>query len=308
MTYSCFVQSAADSDTMEGVTKTRKPPLNLTDCDSETTRAPEYAFTPPLGKQLSKLTLPDFVLTESVYDPCSVIPTHAHKNATLGFILAGNSVETLASEKYSVEPGTLIIRPAGISHSDHNGRKGLRSLNIEVNPKQCPYFDFSEVFSRPSFVRCGLLWGMARRIYRESKIEDTAAPMVVEGLILEFLGNASRSLFRVPVRAPSWLERARELCHDRFAEQLTLTEIARSVGAHPTHIARSFKKHYGATVGEYIRGLRLDWAASRLETTDESIADIAAAAGFYDQSHFSHHFKKYLGASPLEFRASRSHK
>jgi AraC family transcriptional regulator len=292
---------------MEGVTKTRRPPLSLTDCDAQTAGS-ESALTPPLGRQLFKLTLPDFVLTESVYDPCSVIPTHAHQTETLGFILAGNSVETLSRVRYSVEPGTLIIRPAGISHSDHNGRKGLRSLNIEVNPKQCPYFDFSQVFSRPAFVRCDLLWSMARRIYRESKIQDTAAPMVVEGLILEFLGNASRSLFKTPVKTPSWLERARELCHDRFAEQLTLGEIAKSVGAHPTHIARSFRKHYGTTVGEYIRSLRLDWAASRLETTADSIADIASAAGFYDQSHFSHHFKKYLGASPLEFRASRSDK
>jgi AraC family transcriptional regulator len=149
---------------------------------------------------------------------------------------------------------------------------------------------------------------MARRIYRESKIADSAAPMVVEGLILEFLGNASRSLFRPPVRIPPWLEQVRDLCHARFAEPLTLGDIAKSVGAHPTHIARSFKKHYGSTVGEYIRGLRLDWAAARLETTEDPIADIAAAAGFYDQSHFSHHFKKYLGASPLEFRASRTRK
>jgi AraC family transcriptional regulator len=129
---------------------------------------------------------------------------------------------------------------------------------------------------------------------------------VVEGLILEFLGNASRSLFRPPARTPPWLERARDLCHAHFAEQLTLGDIAKSVGAHPTHIARSFKKHYGATVGEYIRGLRLDWAAARLESTDDSIADIAAAAGFYDQSHFSHNFKKYLGVTPVEFRASGS--
>ena len=293
---------------MVGNTKNRKGPLYSSNLECAAEPMPSYPLTPPLGRQLSKLTLPDFVLTESLYEPCSVVPPHAHNAATLSFILAGNAIETLERVKHAVEPGTLIMRPAGISHSDHNGRLGLRSVHIDVNPKNCPYFDFSDVFSRPSFVRCGLLWGMARRIYRETKITDSAAPIVLEGLILEFLGNASRSLFRAPTRIPTWLEQARDLCHSRFAEPLTLGEIARSVGAHPTHIARSFKKHYGTTVGEYIRGLRLDWAAARLETSDDSIADIAAAAGFYDQSHFSHHFKKYLGASPLEFRASRSRK
>ncbi|HET9787346.1 MAG TPA: helix-turn-helix transcriptional regulator, partial [Pyrinomonadaceae bacterium] len=80
-------------------------------------------------------------------------------------------------------------------------------------------------------------------------------------------------------------------------------EIAHLVGVHPTHLARSFKKHYRTTVGEYLRRLRLDWATRRLSETEDSITEIALAAGFYDQSHFSHLFKQHTGLTPAEFRA-----
>jgi len=218
--------------------------------------------------------------------------------------LSGESVEKLKSCDHEVRAGSLIIRPAHETHSDRNARQTVQLLTIEVKMnEQCPiYQSFARVFNRTAYIQGGLLPAMAQRIYQESKTRDSAAPIIVEGLLLEMLGQASRSLYSPPLQAPAWLRRTRDLCQARFADPLTLVEIARVVGAHPTHLARAFKKHYGTTVGEYIRRLRLDWAATQLANTEDSIADIATAAGFYDQSHFSHNLKKHLGVSPLEFR------
>jgi AraC family transcriptional regulator len=277
-----------------------------TDSESQTTKRPESPYNPPLGRQLRKLQLSDFVLTESLYQPGSVVPAHSHAAPTLVLGLAGESTEKLANLTHDVKKGTLIIRPAAERHSDVNGNRPVRLLNIEVTlALKCPCSDFSRVFAQPTYLSGGLLPALAQRIYQESRIKDSAARIVIEGLMLELLGNASRSLVTPPVRAPDWLKSARDLCHARFADSLTLMEIAKAVGAHPTHLARSFKKHYGTTVGEYIRRLRLDWAATQLATTEDSIAEIAAAAGFYDQSHFTHTLKKHLGVSPLEFRTSK---
>ena len=121
--------------------------------------------------------------------------------------------------------------------------------------------------------------------------------------MLEMLGHATRLLNKTPVRLPSWLTDARDVLHDRFNDSVSLIEIANIVGVHPTHLARTFKKHYRTTVGEYVRRLRLDWATRQLSETEDSISDIASAAGFYDQSHFSHLFKQHTGFTPAEFRA-----
>jgi AraC family transcriptional regulator len=162
---------------------------------------------------------------------------------------------------------------------------------------------FLSVFESYRHFPNGAVPALALRIYRELRIKDTVAPVIVEGLMLEMLGHASRSLVKMPVRPPGWLTEARDLLHGRFNDSLNLVDIANLVGVHPTHLARSFKKHYRTTVGEYLRRLRLDWATRRLSETQDSIAEIALAAGFYDQSHFSHLFKQHTGLTPAEFRA-----
>src|SRR6266576_3781366 len=120
--------------------------------------------------------------------------------------------------------------------------------------------------------------------------------------MLELLGNASRWLVKPPMRIPLWLAEARDFVHGHFNDPLNLTQIAQTVGVHPTHLARAFKRHYQGSVGEYMRRLRLDWASKQLRTSEDSIAQIAAAAGFYDQSHFIHTFKRSTGFTPAEFR------
>ena len=73
-------------------------------------------------------------------------------------------------------------------------------------------------------------------------------------------------------------------------------------GVHPVHLARTFRREYGVTVGEYARALRLDWAQALLSDPDLSLAEVAAGAGFADQSHFTRAFRAYAGVTPGRYR------
>lgn len=75
------------------------------------------------------------------------------------------------------------------------------------------------------------------------------------------------------------------------SQTLSLSNVAEVVGVHPTHLAKMFRRHYGCTIGEYIRMLRLDYAAKLLAQPNKTLSAIALVAGFYDQSHFAHFFK-----------------
>ena len=79
-------------------------------------------------------------------------------------------------------------------------------------------------------------------------------------------------------------------------------ELAQTVGVHPTYLARAFRAQYGLSVGEYGRRLRLAWAAAELARGDTPLAEIAASAGFADQSHFTRVFKTHLGSTPARYR------
>jgi len=253
---------------------------------------------------LDRLTLSGLTLTETLHAPGSRIPAHTHDAPSICLTLNGQGFEIIDGRRVMMQPGAVIMRAPRIIHSDEYGAVPLRGLMIELERKwleTCRHF--LSVFESYRHFSNGAVSALALRIYRESRIKDTVAPIIVEGLMLEMLGHASRSLVKMPVRPPNWLMQARDLLHGRFTDSLNLVEIANLVGVHPTHLARTFKKHYRTTVGEYLRRLRLDWATRRLSETEDSITEIALAAGFYDQSHFSHLFKQHTGLTPAEFRA-----
>ena len=105
-------------------------------------------------------------------------------------------------------------------------------------------------------------------------------------------------------RFPKWLERVRDILEQRFAEPFKLSEIAAEAGVHPVHLAREFRKYYGTSVGEYLRRVRIEYACRELMGSDAAVTNIAFAAGFADQSHFSRTFKRLCGTTPGRYRAS----
>src|SRR5262245_18673731 len=83
----------------------------------------------------------------------------------------------------------------------------------------------------------------------------------------------------------------------------TLAEIAAMVGLNPYHFARQFKAATGLPPHQYVITRRVEQAKHLLRGgTDLSLAEVALRVGFYDQSQFSHHFKRLVGVTPSQFR------
>jgi AraC-like DNA-binding protein len=101
---------------------------------------------------------------------------------------------------------------------------------------------------------------------------------------------------------PYWLTEARQLLDRDFRERLTTTHIARTVGVHPVYLAQMFQRHFNCGVIEYLLRRRIAFACRELRASGLPIADIAIAAGFYDQGHFSRTFKRLVGLTPSAYR------
>src|SRR5688500_1649461 len=148
-----------------------------------------------------------------------------------------------------------------------------------------------------------LTWLMMK-LYRESLHLDSVSPLVIEAGLLEIIAVISR--FRVQGntrRPPAWLINARALLRVRYREPLTLGQVAESIGVHPVYLAKPFRTHYGSSVGEYVRQLRLEYVSREIASTDEPITNIAANEGFADHSHLTTTFKKLTGLTPLRYRS-----
>jgi AraC family transcriptional regulator len=72
----------------------------------------------------------------------------------------------------------------------------------------------------------------------------------------------------------------------------------------PYHFARQFKAATGMPPHQYVIARRVERAKQLLLDGDDfSLGQVAAHAGFADQSQFSHHFKRLVGITPGRFRA-----
>jgi AraC family transcriptional regulator len=93
-----------------------------------------------------------------------------------------------------------------------------------------------------------------------------------------------------------------ELLHENFREPLTLEGIAGQVAVHPIHLSRVFRKTLRCGLGEYVNRLRIQYACQRLAGDEQALSELAAAAGFADQSHFGRVCKSLTGSTPGELR------
>jgi AraC family transcriptional regulator len=143
----------------------------------------------------------------------------------------------------------------------------------------------------------------ARRVLREMQEPDALAKLAIDALMIGMLVRVSRSHRKLAGRrAPAWLPRVREMLHDEFRSPPSLAALALVAGVSPTHVCHAFKAHVGMPIGEYVRRVRITWAAEQLRTSDQPLSAIAMAAGYSDQSHFTRESRRLLGARPSEYR------
>jgi AraC family transcriptional regulator len=202
------------------------------------------------------------------------------------------------------EPGTMITEPAGEVHANRFGERGTRIVIVQPDARReellrpCSAFLNSiNHLPQPEAVL------LARRLVAELASPDLASPLALEALSLELLVVSARAgAFDEGARTPAWLARVRDRLHDEFGHAHRLHALAAEAGVHPAHLTRAFRRCFGRSIGAYLRLVRLDWAAQRLAASEDLISDVAAAAGFADQSHFTRAFRQQFGIPPARYR------
>jgi AraC family transcriptional regulator len=98
------------------------------------------------------------------------------------------------------------------------------------------------------------------------------------------------------------LRRIRELVHAKVEDELSLDEMAQSVGLSTAHFARMFHKSTGETPHQFVLRQRLERAKAMLRAPNARVLDVAVACGFKTQQHFAQVFRDICGTSPREYR------
>jgi len=100
------------------------------------------------------------------------------------------------------------------------------------------------------------------------------------------------------------LLRAKDLADARYFEPLTVDDLARAARLSRAHFSREFRREFGESPHAYLLTRRLERAASLLQATDRSVAEICFAVGLQSVGSFTSSFSRTYGISPTAYRAA----
>jgi AraC-like DNA-binding protein len=98
------------------------------------------------------------------------------------------------------------------------------------------------------------------------------------------------------------LEPAVKYMEQRFSDALTMAEVAHRCELSSTHFNRLFRQLLRMSPSDYLLALRIQHARQLLGRSSKSVAEVASATGFFDQSHFTKRFREATGMTPREYR------
>ncbi len=140
---------------------------------------------------------------------------------------------------------------------------------------------------------------------RDGDVDRLLADSLIAALVMRV---AQRFGVPAPARLPAFprprLRRVLDYIEAHLAQDLTLAELAGVACLSPSHFSRAFKQAVGTGPHRYTVQRRVERAKALLRGTDDTLAGIAAATGFADQSHFTAAFRREVGFTPGRFRAA----
>jgi len=214
--------------------------------------------------------------------------------------------------------GSIVLVPAGSpTHWRWSGRKD--SLHVHLQPSLVERVAAEAFDMDPARLSIPPLDGVQLPQLRAAMLavnDELTAEGAGGSLAAESLANVLAVQLIRHVRSPRRPDRARDgaLPRGRLRAVVeyveahldagpTLEQMAAIAQVSPYHFARQFKAATGLPPHQYVIARRVE-RAQRILTQDgnASLAEVAARAGFSDQSQFSRHFKRLLGVTPGQFR------
>ena len=230
-------------------------------------------------------------------------PEHVHEGYTIGRVIAGREVLSAGGCDERAGPGTLYYVHPDEAHSGRSVERGswrYHSLYMtgEALSDLCaipgaPALRFRQAVLEDERVSRAVAT-LFDRLEQGDDLDAAEALVELMGLVR---GTNSDAATPPSYRALDAVERARNYIRDASDQSISLDDIAREARLNPTYLIGAFRDRHGLTPHAYLVACRV-LAARRQLAEGQSIAEAAVAAGFYDQSHLTRHFRRLTGLTP----------
>jgi len=211
-----------------------------------------------------------------------------------------------------MSPGALLLGSPGHTYEcSHRHGEGDRCLSFQFDAELFERVAHDAGASGAGFEHDRLpplraLAPLAARARMAPARPDSFEEIALElaGAVIALAGHLRRDTPRTAGSDPAPIARVLRQMESRFAEPLTLAELARIAGVSRYHFLRRFKSATGVTPHQWLLRARLGEAARQLATSCDPVTDLALEVGFEDLSNFIRSFRAEFGVAPSRYRAS----
>jgi AraC family transcriptional regulator len=253
------------------------------------------------GKTNETLFLNGIILNDSDYIQ-GAVDWHYHENAYFTFLLEGNSQDGNKKHIQECSAGSLLFQNWQDPHYNVNSNPSTRGFHVEIEPSWFNFFHIPiDLVEGSISITDPSLKTMMYNVFKEMKLYNGSSQLAIDSLLVQLLSSLTPERRSNNGRTPAWVWVIKEALH-ASPENWNLIDLAKLANVHPVHLSRQFPKYFKATLGDYIRNIKLHKALSLLSNKHMSLTNIAVECGFADQSHFIRCFKSCYQLTPLHYR------
>lgn len=209
----------------------------------------------------------------------------------------------------SAEPSCRVTQPAENLHL-YIPRAALDDLSDEADAPRIDHLRTAGGWMRHDRIVDGLKHSIAAALDNQgigNRLFLDRAILALHTHLATVYGGMRPNDRRCTGGLAPWQERiAKELIADNLHKELSLAEIAQACKLSPAHFSRAFKVSTSMTPHAWLQSRRVESAKALLDRHQLSLAEIALACGFADQSHFTRVFSSLTGTTPGNWRRYRT--
>lgn len=237
-------------------------------------------------------------------------PNHFHDYYVIGFIEAGERSLSCRNQEYLIKRGDVLLFNPGDNHAcvqNDGGTLDYRSLNIS---KEVMLNLAEKVIGRRLLPRFAVTVAADQEAANDLRhlhdmIMNGEADLGKEENLLLLLAMLIRR-YGQPFEEclPECSAEIEGVCafmEQHYTEPISLDQICRCAGLSKSTLLRAFTKEKGVTPHSYLENIRIGEAKKLLEQ-GASPLEAAMQTGFYDQSHFTNYFNRFIGLTPGRYR------
>lgn len=253
-----------------------------------------------------------------IYRPGSVRATdyrfgssNWHENIELLYITDGEGLVSDNSQLISVSKGDVAVINSNHLHALAGGHQPMSYRYLIVDRAFCIAngFDSAHLSFRTKIADRELnrLLDELHAAYGMSK-ETQYRTLTIRALVLQLMlllcKNHSTAISQEAHadRGAAYIKQAIDYIRATYDKDVSLEDVASFIGISACYLSREFHKYTGYSFVAYLNRTRCKKAQQLLSDDRLDIHEIGKQCGFENRSYFSKIFRRYIGASPIEYR------